>query len=94
MHTPYHRHLKSLGALRYAIMDFDLAMILDEKTYGTNPRLPIGLVDFGCGARPYEIMHAHVDFDPFKYDVACLGIEFSNNFQVSSSFLTLLLNFC
>lgn len=64
-------------------MDFDIAMILDEETYGSNPRLPIELVrDVDFGARPYEIMHAYVDFDPFKYDVACLGIEFSHDFQV------------
>lgn len=68
-------------------MDFDLAMLLDEKTYGLNPRLPIEKVCFGYESRPYETMHGYVDFDPFKYDVACLGIYFAENFQVMLSSL-------
>lgn len=65
-------------------MDFDLAMVLDEETYGPHPRLPIQLVaNIGIGARPYETMHGYVEFDPFKYDVTCLGMEFSHEFQVS-----------
>lgn len=84
--TDYHGYLKLKGALRYCIMDFDLAMVLDEETYGSNPRLPIELVKrVGFGARPYETMHAYIDFDPFKYDVACLGMHFSDYFSVSST---------
>lgn len=87
----YRKHLQSIKALRYAIMDFDLAMLLDEETYGLNPRLPIEKVFMGFESRPYETMHGYVDFDPFKYDVACLGIYFAENFQVMSNRCCLLL---
>ncbi|KAF8872321.1 hypothetical protein CPB84DRAFT_1799794 [Gymnopilus junonius] len=66
--------------LRYAFFDFDRAIMLDEETYGQNPRLPIHIVDRGFYVPPAERLLGHRDFDPFKYDVACLGIYFDRVF--------------
>ncbi|KAF8884758.1 kinase-like domain-containing protein [Gymnopilus junonius] len=65
---------------RYALFDFDCSIMLDEETYGENPRLPIHSVDRGLHIPPYELLLGYPDFDPFKYDVACLGIYFDETF--------------
>ncbi|PPQ85124.1 hypothetical protein CVT25_004224 [Psilocybe cyanescens] len=77
----FRRALMKRGDLTCAITDFDFSILLDEKTYGPNPRLPILGADVGYEYPPYETMHGHVDYDPFKYDVALLGIYFCDTFQ-------------
>ncbi|KAF8884759.1 kinase-like domain-containing protein [Gymnopilus junonius] len=66
--------------LRYALFDFDRAVLLDKETYGENPILPIHFVNQGFYSPPYERLLGYPDFDPFKYDVACLGIYFDETF--------------
>ncbi|PPQ93139.1 hypothetical protein CVT25_003521 [Psilocybe cyanescens] len=69
------------GDIRCTITDFDFLILLDEETYGPNPRLSILNANVGGDFPPYESMHGHIDYDPFKYDVALLGIHFCNRFQ-------------
>ncbi|KAF8908488.1 kinase-like domain-containing protein [Gymnopilus junonius] len=75
-----HFELEEDGKLLYALFDFDRAIMLDVETYGENPMLPICLVDRGFFVPPYERLLGYPDFDPFKYDVACLGIYFDRIF--------------
>ncbi|KAF8884752.1 hypothetical protein CPB84DRAFT_1788961 [Gymnopilus junonius] len=72
--------LEKKEKLRYALFDFDRAILLDKETYGENPILPIHFVDRGFYIPPYERLLGYPDFDPFKYDVACLGIYFDETF--------------
>ncbi|KAF8884749.1 kinase-like domain-containing protein [Gymnopilus junonius] len=72
--------LEEEGKLKYVLFDFDRAIMLDEETYGQSPMLPIHVVDRGFYAPPYERLLGYPDFDPFKYDVACLGIYFDETF--------------
>ncbi|KAH9476049.1 hypothetical protein JR316_0011619 [Psilocybe cubensis] len=79
--NPFRRNLLKRGALTCAISDFDHSILLDEETYGPNPRLGILEAHVTGYQAPFETLHGHVDYDPFKYDVALLGILFNDRFQ-------------
>jgi hypothetical protein len=69
------------GLLSYALIDFDLAIILpraaDRKTY----RLPFKNALIGSGG-PRDVSQGEFDYNPFAYDVGCLGVLFCGYFQV------------
>ncbi|KAH9476100.1 Cyclin-dependent kinase 1 [Psilocybe cubensis] len=79
--NPFRKHLLQQGALVCVLSDFDFSILLDEERYGPNPRLGILGADVIGDFPPFETLHGHVDYDPFKYDVALLGIWFSDTFQ-------------
>lgn len=81
-HNWFRWELLKRGNLICTICDIDFSILLDEETYGPNPRLPIDGADVGYKYPPFESMRQHIDYDPFKYDVALLGIWFSDSFQV------------
>ena len=75
--------LRKAGRLDYALNDFDLSMLLPPDTSIETFRLPIVEIYPGVGEKPYEASCGQIDFNPFAYDVACLGIELANTFQAS-----------
>lgn len=78
----FRRELLKRGDLIYAICNFHFPILLDEETCGPNPRLSIAGSNVGYEFPPFENIHGHVDYDPFKYDVGLLGIWFSDTFYV------------
>ncbi|KAH9476048.1 Cyclin-dependent kinase 1 [Psilocybe cubensis] len=88
--NPFRRDLLRRGALTCVLSDFDHSILLDEETYGPNPRLGILEAHVTSDDPPYETLHGHVDYDPFKYDVALLGILFNDRFQNIIKYVPLL----
>ncbi|KAH9476050.1 hypothetical protein JR316_0011620 [Psilocybe cubensis] len=74
-------NLLKRGALICVLSDFDHSILLDEETYGPNPWLSILEAHVTGDYPPFETLHGHVDYDPFKYNVALLGILFNDRFQ-------------
>lgn len=74
------RDLEENGELLFALFDFDLALLLNTKKILGNFWLPISKAITGSPDPPFEVRYAYAVFDPFKYDVACLGIHFSEAF--------------
>jgi hypothetical protein len=68
----------------YAIFDFDLSVILPAGPGTYEGRLPFLMSDVGSVDRPYDISQGEFDYDPFAWDVACLGMVFCRQFQVRS----------
>jgi len=76
--------LRRAGLLDYALNDFDWAMLLPPDACLKTFRLPIVEIYPGVDDKPYEARCGEIDFNPFAYDVGCLGIQFAYTFQVSS----------
>ncbi|KAF8152803.1 hypothetical protein BJ912DRAFT_868995, partial [Pholiota molesta] len=66
----------------YAINDFDVSIIFPLETSLTECRLNFYESHIGVHDRPYGVRTCELDFNPFPYDVACLGIYLCKYFQV------------
>jgi len=75
--------LRKAGRLDYALNDFDWSMLLPPDASIETFRLPIAEINPGVWDKPYEALCGQIDFNPFAYDVGCLGIELAYTFQVS-----------
>jgi hypothetical protein len=67
----------------YAMFDYNLSVVFPPGTLPHERRLPFensftGLVM----GRPNDTAQGEFDYDPFAWDVACLGIQLRNRFQV------------
>lgn len=79
------RHvLREEEKLRYALNDFDLSIMFPPDAKIEECRLPFLESYKGVFDKPLEVRHGELDFDPFAYDVACLGIDLAHKFQVSA----------
>lgn len=68
--------------VRYAIFDFDISVIFPATLPPAKRRLPSNLSFQGTFDRPHDTMQGELDYDPFTFDVGCLGVLFCNNFHV------------
>ncbi|KIM38158.1 hypothetical protein M413DRAFT_247120 [Hebeloma cylindrosporum] len=73
--------LRKADLLNYALNDFDLSMLLPSDACLKTFRLPIVEIYPGVWDKPHEAIRGEIDFNPFAYDVGCLGIEFAHTFQ-------------
>jgi hypothetical protein len=76
------------GQVRYCYIDFDISMVLPKDVR----RLPSDYAFAGqLWMHPKDIYAGEHDYDPYAFDVACLGILFAYEFDVScrSLFFTL-----
>ncbi|KIM49863.1 hypothetical protein M413DRAFT_438986 [Hebeloma cylindrosporum] len=82
--------LRQAGLLNYALNDFDWSMQLPSDASLKSFRLPIVEIYPGVHEKPHEAMRGEIDFNPFAYDVGCLGIRFAYVFQHLSPSIPLL----
>lgn len=78
---PYNDHrvrLRKEGQLAYALFDFDTAMMLKPG----QRRLPCHFSWIGGIDAPDDTTHGELDYDPFAFDVGCLGLVFDRYFEV------------
>ena len=68
--------------LRYALNDFNVSLIFPQQTSLEDFRISSYLASWGIDDRPYGVLEGELDFNPFLYDVACLGILFCEELQV------------
>ncbi|PFH47061.1 hypothetical protein AMATHDRAFT_68490 [Amanita thiersii Skay4041] len=70
----FHRDLCSQGRNEYAIFDFDRAIKLPSYIDRSQYRLPIQYSFEGSHLGPaFECVLAPIDYNPFTYDVFCMG---------------------
>jgi hypothetical protein len=69
----------------YAIFDYNLSVVFPPGTSSRERRLPFEMSFNGLAVdRPFDTAQGEFDYDPFAWDVACLGIQLRNRFQVCS----------
>ena len=67
----------------YAIFDYDLALPLEPGLPLASYRLPAYKSFCGCFSfHPEDAAHAQLEYNPFAFDVACLGNMFIMNHVV------------
>ena len=76
------RQLRAAGLLTYCLFDFDLSLMLPSGKPLSDYRLPIDEAFPGVFYKPHGVEQGQVDFNPFAFDVGCLGIFFCRRFQV------------
>jgi hypothetical protein len=80
------RKLRRDGHLVYAIMDFDISMIFPPTATRDECRLPSRMSWIGGQSQPHDTRQGELDYDPFAFDVGCLGVLFCRDFQVRFPF--------
>ena len=76
------RTLRCDGHLVYGINDFDVSIIFPPSVTREECRLPISGSWYGGQNQPLDTRQGELDYDPFVFDVGCLGVLFCDNFQV------------
>lgn len=85
-HDPARGNLRSAGKLSYALFDFDIAVVFDPQAERSKCRLPMARVFEGTWPQPHwDRVEGQPDFDPFAFDVGCLGLLFRLWIQVRAS---------
>lgn len=73
--------LRRDGHLVYAIIDFDFSMIFPLTGTRDKCRIPTYLSWDGTGNQPDDTRQGKLDYNPFVFDVGCLGTPFCEEFQ-------------
>ena len=76
------KKLRNGGQLVYAIFDFDIAIMFSSSATVAERRLPSHLSWDGGSNQPHDTTQGELDYDPFAFDVSCLGVLFCDQFQV------------
>ncbi|KAF8481432.1 kinase-like domain-containing protein [Gautieria morchelliformis] len=75
------RTLRRDGHLVYAIIDFDISIMFPPTATREECRLPSNLSWDGAYDQPHDTKQGELDYDPFAFDVGCLGVLFCKRFQ-------------
>ncbi|KJA15148.1 hypothetical protein HYPSUDRAFT_194631 [Hypholoma sublateritium FD-334 SS-4] len=73
--------------LRYALNDFNVSLIFPQQISLEDFRISSYLASWGIDDRPYGVLEGELEFNPFLYDVGCLGIFFCEEFQHLSGYM-------
>lgn len=82
--------LRSAGHLIYALLDFDISIQFPLNSTAADMRLPSSLSRWGSYNQPSDTAQGELDYDPFAFDVGCLGVLFWDRFGVSQYSVTFL----
>lgn len=75
--------LRERGLVRYCLFDFDISMIFPPNASAMDCRLDSSLSNWGISLyHPPDTKQGEFDYDPFPFDVACLG-NFLAEYDVS-----------
>ncbi|KAH8092593.1 hypothetical protein BXZ70DRAFT_950601 [Cristinia sonorae] len=69
------------GRIECGMMDFSLAIIAPQTADVKSYSLPYGFAWAGSWPQPHDIDQGEFEYNPFAFDVASLGILFSQEFQ-------------
>ncbi|KAH6905095.1 other/AgaK1 protein kinase [Coprinopsis sp. MPI-PUGE-AT-0042] len=75
------RELRKAGRLSYAVMDFNLSIIVPNNKDLSKFRLPYQYAYDGRAPQPFDIAQGEHEYDPFAYDVGTLGAHLARSFQ-------------
>ena len=76
------RTLRREGHLVYAFADFDISIMFPITATREECRLPSKPSLGGGYDQPNDTSQGELNYDPFAYDVGCLGVLFCHEFQV------------
>ena len=76
------RILRRDDHLVYAIIDFDISIIFPPDATREECRLPSNMSFDGGLNQPHDTRQGELDYDPFAFDVGCLGVLLCGEFQV------------
>jgi hypothetical protein len=79
---PLLTELRRRDAVLYTHIDFDLSIMFEPDSTPAERRLPWIQSFQGPWVDIYDTQQGELDYDPFGYDVACLGELFCIEFQV------------
>jgi hypothetical protein len=79
--------LRRQGKLSYALMDFDISIMVPGNIRKEQYRRPYLDSFVGSGSHPFDTTQGEFDYNPFAYDVGNMGVEFCRQYQVSTSVL-------
>ncbi|KAH6905077.1 other/AgaK1 protein kinase [Coprinopsis sp. MPI-PUGE-AT-0042] len=73
--------LRKAGRLAYAVMDFDLSIVVSEGEDPSHFRLLYRFAYDGKYPQPLDVDQGEYDYDPFAYDVGTLGANLARTYQ-------------
>jgi hypothetical protein len=74
--------LRQDSRLQYALFDFDISIMFNPDSTPAERRLPSEFSWEGGYHQPYDTSQGELDYDPFAFDVACMGNFFREYLQV------------
>ncbi|KAJ3537256.1 hypothetical protein NMY22_g5662 [Coprinellus aureogranulatus] len=80
-HDAFRNELRSSGQLSYAMIDFDISIAFTSTTGGHGSRPKSDRASNGSWSQPEDARHGEEEFDPFAFDVECMGILFCKKLQ-------------
>lgn len=69
--------------IQYALIDYNLSIMSGQDASEQECRLPADTAWVSALAFPPDVLRGQYDYDPFAYDVGCLGNIFRFHFVVS-----------
>jgi hypothetical protein len=81
-HFPMLTEFRRRDAVLYAHIDFDISIMFEPESIPAERRLPWVLSREGPFVYVYDTRQGELDYDPFAYDIACLGELLCVKFQV------------
>ena len=80
--NPLRVALRQESRVRYALFDFDISIMFEPDSTPAEYRLRSVFSWEGGYHQPYDTSQGELDYDPFAFDVACMGRFFLQNLQV------------
>ena len=82
MSIAHRKNIRNSGLVEYAIFDFGYSVILPQSTDIKTCRHRHQDIWHATPNRLNDVMQGEYDYDPFAFDVGCLGHLFCQDFQV------------
>jgi len=80
----FRRRLRASGKATYMLFDFDAALMLPRTSAQCEVRLPASCsFEISSVVWPPDTMQGELDYNPFVFEMGCLGIYLCTYFQVS-----------
>ncbi|KAF9018094.1 kinase-like protein [Hymenopellis radicata] len=87
---PLRSAMRKDGRMKYVLFDFNLALMFPASATHASYRLPRKGGFFASLNAPTDLSQGEYDYEPFAFDVGCLGIMFSIFFQHLTPFAPIL----
>ncbi|KAG6817388.1 hypothetical protein H0H93_007297 [Arthromyces matolae] len=85
--NPHRQQMRQQGRLTCGILDFELSVKFPASYSDEQCRLPYRMSWHGTpGYTPLDTCQGEFDYDPFAWDVACMGLVFCDYYDVGSTF--------
>ncbi|KAF9018075.1 hypothetical protein BDZ89DRAFT_1074198 [Hymenopellis radicata] len=87
---PLRSAMRKDGRMKYVLFDFNLALMFPASATHASCRLPVKGGFFASLNAPTDLSQGEYDYEPFAFDVGCLGMMFRRVFQHLAPFAPIL----